>query len=176
MSLDFHEKYFKCPMEERYYIYPKPRIELFLNLIENYKVFCPGLTLLYAGLNYDSELKIDYLVIFHTHTDKDGDVILWDSPFLYSNRTVPAYRYAVKNNLHKEFFTECMSHFCQISENKFIEFLESNMCNYLALSPEDPKFWKLSENSHDLMKGMSEMSLQYKPSGYRNPNRPTKFY
>ena len=175
MSIDFHEKYFKPPLDERLYILPKPRQQLFLNLVENYKLYCPDLTMLYAGLNYDSSEKMDYLIIFHRELEGQ-DVILWDCPFLYSNRTIPSYRYAVRNNLHKEFFTECKFHMCQIVQPKFIEFLESNLCNYLSLDPEDPRFWKLPENCKDLMHGMGELSLQYRPVGYRNPNRPERYF
>ena len=175
MSIDFHEKFFNPPMDERLFVYPKPRQQLFLNLVENYKLYCPDLTMLYAGLNYDSSLKLDYLVIFHRVLDEQ-DVILWDCPFLYSNRAIPAYRYAVKNNLHEDFFKECKFHMCQIVQPRFIEFLESNLCNNLSLNPKDPRFWKDPKNVYDLMNGMSELSLQYKPVGYRNPNRPKNYF
>lgn len=175
MPIDFHEKYFKPPMDERLLIYPKPRQDLFLNLVENYKIFCSDLTMLYAGLNYDSSLKIDYLVIFHRILENQ-DVILWDCPFLYSNRTIPSYRYAVKNQLHKEFFQECKFHLCQIVQYRFIEFLESGLCNELSVKSDNPRFWKDPRNIGDLMKGMSELSLQYRPVGYRNPNRPKEYF
>lgn len=158
------------PMEERILIYPKQRQQLFLNLVENYKIFCPNIHMIYAALNYDSELKIDYLVIFEAYK-KSKSFILWDSPFIYTNRAIPAYRYAVKNNLHKEFFDTCTAHFCQMDRDKFTEFLSSSLCGNLSTNENDPLYWKLPENSHALMKGMSEMGLLYIPEGFRNSGR-----
>ena len=164
------KKEFDVPMEERLVVYPKQRQQLFLNLVENYKLFCPNIKMIYAALNFDSELKIEYLVMFETE-HKGKSFILWDAPFIYTNRAIPAYRYAVKNKLHKEYFDTCMGHFCQIERDKFYEFLSSDLCGNLSTNPNDPAYWKSSDNSHTLMKGMSEMSLLYIPEGFRNTGK-----
>lgn len=174
MPMDFHERFFSPPQEERLFVYPEARQKLFINLVENYKIFCPELQIIYAALNYDSELKIEYLIIFHTVLEGQ-EVIMWDCPFLYSNRAIPAYRYAVKRSMHSEFFTECKAHLCMIPQDKFIQFLGSYLCGELSLDPEDERFWKNPSMMGDLMRGMSEMSLQYRPVGYRNPNRPKEY-
>ncbi len=158
---------FEAPIEERVLIYPKQRKQLFLNLVANYKIFCPNLKMIYAALNFDSELKIDYLVIFEI-IKKGKSIILWDSPFIYTNRAIPAYRYAVKNNLFKEYFDTCMMHFCQMDRDKFIEFLNSSLCGNLKTNENDPLYWKSPNNAHTLMKGMSELGLLYIPEGFRN--------
>lgn len=165
-----NKKEIDIPIEERLMVYPKQRQQLFLNLVENYKIFCPGINMIYAALNFDSELKIDYLVIFES-VIKGKSFILWDSPFMYTNRAIPAYRYVVKNNLHKEFYETCTGHFCQMDREKFMEFLESSLCGNLSTDSKNPLFWKLPENSHALMKGMSEMSLLYIPEGFRNTGK-----
>ena len=67
------------PFEEKTFILPQPRIKLFENLIENYKVFCPELKLIYAFLNFNSKNPIDYLIIF-TGTSKGQKALLWDVP------------------------------------------------------------------------------------------------
>lgn len=157
---------FDVPMEERLLVYPKQRQQLFINLVENYKIFCPHIKMIYAGLNFSSELKIDYLVIFES-MKKNKPFILWDCPFIYTNRSIPSYRYAVKNNLHKDYFNTCLSHFCQMDGEKFYEFLGSSLCGELSGNVNSPKYWKLAENSEALMKGMSEMSLLYIPEGFR---------
>lgn len=175
MSLDFHEQFFRPPMEERQFIYPGPRQQLFRNLIENYKIFLPDLSLLYAGLNYDSAVKIDYLVIFNNTLEKQP-VIMWDAPFLYTNRTIPSYRYAVKKGLYDAFFKECKAHLCIIPQSRFREFIESNLCERLSNDPNSPRYWMKPKMIGSLMRGMSEMSLQYKPAGYRNPNRPKQYF
>lgn len=175
MSIDFHERFFSPPQEERLMVYPDAREKLFINLVENYKIFCPDLTILYAALNFDSELKIDYLIIFYTRFE-NKDVIMWDAPFLYSNRAIPAYRYAVNNSLHEDFFKECRFHLCMMPQDRFIEFLRSYVGGELSLEPMNDRFWKNPEMGPTLMKGMSELSLQYRPVGYRNPNRPKEYY
>lgn len=175
MPLDFHERYFSPPEEERLIVYPDAREKLFINLVENYKIFCPDFDILYAALNFDSEIKIDYLIIFHT-VYEEREIVLWDAPFLYSNRAIPAYRYAVKKSLHDEFFKECRAHLCMIPQERFIEFLKSYIGGELSLDPEDERFWKNPNMTQTLMRGMSEMSLQYRPVGYRNPNRPKEYF
>lgn len=164
------KKEFEAPIEERLMVYPKQRQQLFLNLVENYKIFCPTIKMIYAALNFDSELKIDYLVIFEG-IKKGKKFIFWDSPFTFTNRSIPAYRYAVKNNLHKDFFESCMKHFCQIEYSKFTEFVNSSLCENLSNKPNDPLYWKNSDNSDKFMKGMSELGLMYVPEGFRNTGR-----
>ena len=158
------------PMEERLMVYPKQRQQLFLNLVENYKIFLPNLKMIYAALNFDAELKMDYLVIFES--SKNGKpFILWDAPFAFTNRSVPSYRYAVKNSLHKEFFNTCLAHLCQIERGKFIEFLNSSLCGKLSIDSKSDLYWKSPANSQKLMKGMSELGLLYVPEGFVNTGR-----
>ena len=165
-----NDKEINIPMEERLMVYPKQRQELFINLVENYKVFCPNIRMVYAGLNFNSELKIDYIVIFET-VIQGKNLILWDCPFAYTTRAIPAYRYVIKNNLYKEFFDTCMQHFCQIERERFVEFLNSELGGNLSTNENDPKYWKRAENSEILMKGMVELSLLYTPKGFRNSGR-----
>ena len=40
MKFEFEHE-IQVPFEEKTFILPQPRIKLFQNLIENYKVFCP---------------------------------------------------------------------------------------------------------------------------------------
>ena len=161
---------FDVPMEERLMIYPKQRQQLFLNLVENYKIFLPNLKMIYAALNFDSELKIDYLVIFEAYK-KGKPFILWDAPFIYTNRAMPAYRYAVKNNKHKEYFDTCLKHLCQMERDKFTQFLTSDLCGHLSINNKNSSYWKSPDNSNELMKGMSELGLQYVPEGFVNKGR-----
>ena len=53
MKFEFEHE-IQVPFEEKTFILPQPRIKLFQNLIENYKVFCPELKLIYAFLNFNS--------------------------------------------------------------------------------------------------------------------------
>ena len=149
------------PLKEKQFILPQPRIDLFKNLIDNYKVFCPELKLIYAYLNFNSKHPIDYLLIF-TATSKGNKVLLWDAPYLYSNKTIPAYRYVCKNNLYDQFFKYCEESLCRISYSKFLEFIPCNLCG-LSLNPKNPKYWADQNNADILLGAMSELSLQYTP-------------
>ena len=168
----FHEKYFDVPMEERLYVLPDARQKLFINMIENFKVFCPDIQLIYGAMNFNEDLKVDYLVIFKVMVE-NREIILWDNPVLYTNRTIPSYRYAIRNNEHQAFFMECRAHFSQISIGKFYEYLQTDHCHNLSLDPKSPNYWKNPNNSEKLISGMSELAIQYTPKGFRNPIKPT---
>lgn len=166
MTFDGHET-FMVPEEERLFVTPSARQSLFINLVENYKVFCPNAEMIYAALNYDSDLKIDYLVVFSTRVN-DKSVVLWDTPYLYTNRAIPAYRYAVKTNQHAAFFKECMKNFKQIERERFIEFLGSDYCHGLTLDHDSPNYWRNPENAPALMEGIVDLALVYIPKGFKN--------
>lgn len=149
------------PFEEKTFILPEPRIKLFKNLIDNYKVFCPELKMIYAFLNFNSKTPIDYLLMF-TAKSNGQKVLLWDAPYLYSNKTIPAYRYICKHNLFEQFFKYSEESLCRMSYSKFEEFIPCNLCN-LSLNPNDEKYWKNSDNADDLLSAMADLSLQYTP-------------
>lgn len=151
----------QIPFEEKTFILPQPRIKLFENLIANYKVFCPELRMLYAFLNFNSKTPIDYLLIF-SGTSKGRKIILWDAPYLYSNKTIPAYRYVCKHNLFTQFFKYVEESLCRMPYDKFEEFIPCNLCN-LSLDPNDPKYWKNPDNADDLLASMADLALQYTP-------------
>ena len=72
MKFEFEHE-IQVPFEEKTFILPQPRIKLFQNLIENYKVFCPELKLIYAFLNFnsnynDSVLKSENCILLHDNT------------------------------------------------------------------------------------------------------------
>lgn len=149
------------PFEEKKFILPKPRIKLFNNLIENYKIFCPELNLIYGFLNFNSQTPIDYLLIF-TAQSSGHKVLLWDAPYLYTNKTIPAYRYICKNNLFETFFKFTEESMCRMSYDKFKEFIECNLCG-LSNNPDSPLYWKKQENGDQLLSSMAELALQYTP-------------
>ena len=160
MKFEFEHE-IQVPFEEKTFILPQPRIKLFQNLIENYKVFCPELKLIYAFLNFNSKNPIDYLLIF-TGTSKGEKLILWDAPYLYSNKTIPAYRYICKHNLYEQFFKFIEESLCRMSFIRFKEFIPSTLCG-LSLDENDPKYWKNPENADTLLESMADLALQYTP-------------
>lgn len=156
-----YEHEIDVPFEEKTFILPEDRQALFTNLIENYKVFCPEMKLVYAFLNYNSEQPVDYLLIFSAFSH-GVKVCLWDVPFLYSNKTIPAYRYICRNNLYTQFFTFCRESLCRMSWDKFKDFIPSRFCN-LSWDKDNIHYWKNPENSKALVQGMMDLSLQYTP-------------
>ena len=151
----------QIPFEEKTFILQHPQIKLFQNLIDNYKVFWPELNLIYAFLNFNSKNPIDYLLIF-TGQSNGEKIILWDAPYLYSNKTIPAYRYICKNNLYEQFFKFAEESLCRITFAKFKEFIPSTLCG-LSLDKDNSKYWKNPENADILLEAMSDLALQYTP-------------
>lgn len=154
---------FNPPLEERLYIFPDAREKLFLNLIENYKIFFPNLQIIYASLNFSVELKADYIVIFYL-VKNNKPLILWDCPFMYTNRCIPAYRYAVKTNQFKNYFDCCGEHFCQMDYSRFREYLVSPLAGELSFDEKSPKYWLDPNNTYDVIKAMVDLSLLYRPN------------
>lgn len=157
-----YEHEIDVPFDEKKFILPQSRIKLFNNMIDNFKVYYPGLKLLYAYLNFNSETPVDYLLIFSYDVDGESKAIYWQIPYLYSNKTLPAYRYICKNGLYETFFTFCMESMCKMPYEKFKEFIPSNLCN-LSFDKTDSKFWKNPDNADILTKAMANLSLQYTP-------------
>ena len=159
---------FNPPLEELLIIYPDARKKLFYNLIENYKIYLPGIKMIYASLNFNSELRIDYIAIFTGVLNNGYKFLFWDSPYAFTNRSIPGYRYAIKTNQYQEFFNECKKHICQIPYSKFVEFIQSDLCGNLSMDPNSSNFWKNPENSEVLIKNITELGLLYRPKGFRD--------
>lgn len=161
----------EVPQEELFFITPDERKKFFLNLVENFKLYCPKLKMIYGALNYDSSLMVEYLTIFETTTEIGSvsrDMIVWDSPYLYTNRALPAYKYAVRTGQHEKYFNMCAAHMAVIPRAKFSEFIVSDLCGNLSFDKNSDRHWKKPENAKRLIKGMSELSIQYVPRGFRN--------
>lgn len=155
------EEKLNIPKEEKRYITPELRQKLFLNILENYKVYAPHLKRLHAFLNFDSSNPIDYLVMFTAITENGNVFVLWDMPIQYSNRTTPGYRYVVKNNLYDDFFADSLKYMCKAPFSKFEEFI-IDACK-LSWDKASPLYWKKPENSKEFIKNLMSLSLLYKP-------------
>lgn len=161
---------FDIPINELIMILPQQREALFLNFVTNFSNFNKDLKLLYAAMNFDKELKVDYLIIYQINR-----FILWDNPFIYTERSIPGYRYIIKHNMYKEFFIECRRSFSQISIDKFFEFIGSNLCGNLSQNPKSPDYWKDPNNAPKLIKGMVDMSMQYVPQYFKSNRSNARF-
>lgn len=155
-----HKPPYTVPRDELLYITPEARKKLFYNLLQNYKVFCPGMTLQYAYLNFNSKIPIDYCVVFSAIGKNKEKITAWSCPYIFGWDSIPGYRYAVKNNLHDKFFAETSSMMARIRTVRFNEFIEM-MCQ---LSVEDGEScWKNEEFADTVLDNLSEMALRYTP-------------
>lgn len=155
------------PPDKCLYIPTDIRQKVFVNMIENYQIFCPDLTMQYGALGWDSSLGIDYLVIFTTKVN-GNKIILWDSPYAFTNRGTAAYWYVIQTSQHEAFFKECRIHMKEIKRKEFNDYLKSSYCNSLSLNPISARYWKRPENYLDLFRGMSDISLVHTPRGFKN--------
>ena len=151
------------PQEYKQFILPQDRIALFRNFLENFAVFLPSLKKVYAFLNFDSTLPIDYLIIYEGVNKNNGTgIILWDCPYLYSNKTMPAYRYIAANNMYQQFFQFMSDSMPRMEYAKFIELIPSNLCG-LSFDKSSDKYWKDPNNAMTLAKTLSDLSMEYRP-------------
>lgn len=149
-------KKLNIPREEKLFILPEPREKLFIDLINQYKKRYPDLKLIYGYLNHDSSLSIDYVLIFHMI---ESDVIIFDIPYIYTDRAIPGYRYCKKNHIENDFFEEAYGLMTRLSYPRFNEYL-TIMCN-LSLDSKNELYWQNPKNSMTLCKGLVDLSLRY---------------
>ena len=160
MTMFKHKYPYDVPRDELMFITPDNRKKLFYNLLDNYKIFCPGLTLEYAYLNFDSKNPIDYALIFKGMSTKKTPIITWICPYVYAWDSIPGYRYAVKNNYHQQFFNEEAKLMARMPGNRFPEFIDL-MC-HLSMK-EGESYWKNPEYAEIVLDNLSEMYLRYSP-------------
>lgn len=149
----------QVPHEEKLMITPEPRKIAFKQIYKGYASRFP-LKLLYAYLNWDSELMIDYAVIYKgRNADNTGDLILFDICPIHSDRCTPAYRYYKKVNKAGAFFDYGIDDMTIMVPEKFYEYI----IHYLDLSIDknDPLYWKRPEHAGNLCKGLLDISLYY---------------
>ncbi len=151
-------KKLKIPKAEKQYIMPEPRQKLFLDMLDKYKTRCPDMSLSYAYLNHDAEIPIDYVVMFST-VSEGKKILLFDTPYLYSDRAVPGYRYCVRENKLDDFFSEAVDLMTRISEDKFTEYV--NIMLKLSMDEDSPLYWKKEENISVFIKGLLDLSARF---------------
>ena len=112
-----HKRPYEVPHDELMFIDPDSRVKLFYNMLDNYKVFCPGMKLEYAYLNYNSKVPFDYCIVFTTVGTKGERLVAWNCAYLYAWDSIPGYRYAVREGLFKQFFDEETKLMCRIVQS-----------------------------------------------------------
>ena len=153
-------KILNIPLDELNFIHPDHRPKFFMDLINNYKERYPTLKLKYAYLNTDPKQPIDYIVLFQTkNLDNTLDLMVFDSPMLYSDRSLPGYRFCKRTGIEDDFFKEAINSMVSISLIRFNEFINT-MLN-LSINPSDERYWRKPEFAESVSKGLLDLSLRY---------------
>lgn len=153
------DKKLHIPFDELKFIMPDSREKLFMDMLQEYKRRFPQYKLLYAYLNRDATINIDYLIIFEAIGATSGNsTIRFDIPFIYTERATPGYRYCKREEILDDFFADSDMFMVTLSESRFNEYLNSID---LSVRSEKPEYWKKAENAKELCTGLSELSLYY---------------
>lgn len=149
----------EVPTDARSYITPHARDVCFKEIYEGYaKRF--NIKLLYAYLNHDEDLMVDYCIIYKARNDLDtADLIIYDCPPIYSDRCTPSYLYYRNLKKRKKFFQFGIDEMVIMEKSKFFEYLVLKL--RMSKQKNDPMFWKLPRNGRKLVKGLLDLQMQY---------------
>ena len=149
----------RVPLDERKYIKPDVRKKLFKEIYSGYPKRY-DVKLVYAYLNTDPDLMVDYCVIYSgRNADNTGDLILFDIPPIYSDRSVPAYRYCRRTHQEDKFFEYGIDEIVIMDKYKFYEFITMKLG--LSLKKGDETYWKNPNNYKEFIRELLDMSLLY---------------
>lgn len=153
-------KILDIPMEEKNFIDPRLRPKFFMDLIQNYKERYPNIKLIYAYLNTDAKIPIDYVVVFSTRNiDNTMDLIIYDAPLLYNDRSLPGYRYCKRLKIEDDFFKEAINNMVSLTTVRFNEYI--NMMLNLSIESNSELYWKKPDYSKTFVKGLLDLSLRF---------------
>lgn len=154
------DKKIPIPLNELTFIKPDVRMKLFKEIYTEYPKRYPNMKLIYANLNHDPEVMVDYCLIFKAkNSDGVGDLILVEVPPIYSNRSTPGYRYYRRTKKEDNFYESGVAEIVVMEANRFYEFIALSL--ELSLDKNSPLFWKSPDNSSALLKGLLDLSLRY---------------
>jgi hypothetical protein len=155
-----HNKILSVPVEEKAFIDPRVRPKFFMDLIQNYKDRYPNFKLIYAYLNTDAKIPIDYVIIFSTkNVDNTMDLVIYDAPLLYNDRSLPGYRYCKRLKIEDDFFKEATNNMVSLSLVRFNEYI--NMMLNLSIESNNELYWKRPEYAKTFCKGLLDLSLRF---------------
>ena len=151
-------KKINIPVNELKFIKPEIRQKLFLEICNGYPKRY-NVKLMYAYLNSDPEIIVDYLVMYSARNDENtADLILFDIPPIHSIRSTPGYRYCRRTHKEDEFYEYGIDDIVVIEKDKFYEFITSIG---LDRDKNSEFYWKKPENASELLSGLLDLSLRY---------------
>lgn len=107
---------------------------------------------------FDQPCMIDYVFIF-TVTVSGVETVFIDAPYIYSKRSLPGYRYCMRENKQRDFFIVATDEMTRIPRKLFNEFI-TEMC-HLSLDKDSPQFWKKEESYDSLIQNLVGLNLRY---------------
>lgn len=157
--IDKHKK-LVIPIDEKLYIMPDVRAKLFSKLLQDYAKYYPKYKLIYGVLNNKATatMAVDFMLIFEYKVG-NNNVILIEAPFQYSDRTIPGYRYCLREGLIQDYFEEAGELMVRMPAYRFYEFL--NLRLDLSDNPESEDYWKREEHAEKLTEGMVDLSVRF---------------
>jgi hypothetical protein len=150
-------KVLSIPMNELLFVDPNVRYKLFLDLVSEYKKRFPDMKMIKAYLNYEVDLRLDYMLVF-TAVQENLRLILFEFPLAYTDRSIPGYRYCKRENKMDDFFKEAIGQMTKMAEGKFREFITS----YLKLSLDKTKetYWGSVQNIKKVAGAIVDVSIR----------------
>lgn len=153
------DKKLKIPAKEKHFILPDVRQKIFTEIYTMYQRKYT-VKLLYAYMNTDPELIIDYLVVYKSkNTTGDKDLIVFDCVPAHSDRSTPGYRYCKRTGITNDFYEEGINSMVVMEKNKFYEFITHGLG--LSTDKNDKLYWRSPDNYKELLNGLLDLSVRY---------------
>lgn len=104
----------------------------------------------------NQDIQVDYCIIWESPYE---DKVYFDLPYIHTNRSIPGYRYCVRENKLDLWFQLALEDMANLDTDKFAEYIESHM--KLSLDEESDLFWKKNENKVKLVSSLIDLGLRY---------------
>lgn len=150
----------------------------FMDLLDQYKKRYPGAKIVYAnnttGAVVGSEPTPDFILIMKVMSVSpdprlpDKPLIFIEAPLIFGERSIAGWTLAVEHGKIEEYFDSVWQFAPRLEERRFYEYLESI---FLNTNKDSPLYWKSSNNTKMLVKGIMELSSMYIPKSEMNKMR-----
>lgn len=148
----------QVPFDKRTFLTPDARKVAFKQIYEGYPKRFNNLKPIWAYLNYDEKVMVDYALIYTgRNATNTGDLILYLVEPPYSDRCTPSYKYCRQTNQTEKFFKYGMHSMVIMQVKDFYEYL--NRILDLDRDKKSDKYWKSQKNAKKLAKGLLDLAL-----------------
>lgn len=109
-------------------------------------------------ITHNHPCDIDYFIIFKSIAD-GKEIIFFDAPYIFTNRSICGYRYCLRENKTRDFFIDAIHCMTRMSRPKFDEYIE-NICE-LSLEKNDKLYWRNKDNFPVLMEHLIDLQIRF---------------